>query len=86
MGISGIFVLAEITLLCRADGLLLFNRKTFHQPPELLPCDRFCFRFTARPLEGTVFKSFIEKDKTVPFPQKCFHTVSVSSAKEEQCL
>ncbi len=68
----------------RLDRLFLFHLKAFHKPAELLPCDRFYFRFITRPFEGTVLQSFIEKHKTVAFPEKDFHTVPFPSTEQEE--
>lgn len=64
--------------------MLLVDRKTLHQPPELLPRDRPAFRVITGPLEPSVLKAFVQEDKSVAFPEKCLQTVALPSAEQEQ--
>lgn len=77
--------LTDRCLLSRLYQLLLFDFKTFHKPSELLPTDRLEFIFTAWPLKTTVFKSLVQKNKSVTFPKECLDTITPSPAKDKKC-
>ena len=40
----------------------------------------------SRPVETTVFKPFVQHDKSVAFPKQCFKAVSTSPAEQEQAV
>ena len=59
-------------------------RKPFKQPAKLLSSDFPCFLFISRPFKPAIFKSFVQKHKTITFPVQGLHHSCVSAAKQKQ--
>jgi hypothetical protein len=64
----------------------LVDRKSLHQPYELLTAKISDLLLVAGPAEPSAFKSFVEQQKAVTLPKQCFQTVSSSSAEQEQAI
>ena len=64
----------------------LVDRKSLHQPYELLTAKISDLLLVAGPAEPSAFKSFVEQQKTVALPKQCFQTVSSSSAEQKQAI
>lgn len=55
--------------------------QTLHQHPVLICADLQCFFLGAGPPEAPVFNPFVEKEKSVPFPDKSFYAVCAFATK-----
>ena len=62
-------------------GLLDFQ--AFQKPAPLLCCKKQCFCLIARPLKPAVIKSFVQKQKSIAFPEQAFDAVTPPSAEQE---
>ena len=58
--------------------------QSLQQEPVFMLGDSHRFLWCTRPAERSVFKTFIQEEKSVAFPKKCFKAVATSSAKKEQ--
>ena len=78
--------LSELYFLHFSMSFRLLDTQSFHQPAVLLSSNAERFVLAARPLELTLFKPFVEQEKTVALPVECFDSVGSSAAKQEQCV
>ena len=78
--------LSELYFLHFPVRLRLLNTQSFHQPTILLRSNTERLILTARPLELTLFKPFVEQEKTVALPVECFDSVGSSAAEQKQCV
>ena len=64
----------------------LVHTQALHKPAVLLRCQRSCFTFLSGPLKRTGLQSFVQQNKSIPFPVQCFYPVPASAAEKEQCI
>ena len=76
--------LSELYFLHFSVCLRLLDTQSFHQPAVLLSSNAERLILAPRPLKLTLFKSFVEQEKTVALPVERFDPVSSSAAKQEQ--
>ena len=62
-----IIALIQRARISLTDSLRLLNFQAFQKPANLLRCELYSFGLTARPLESSVVKSFVQQQKTVTF-------------------
>ena len=61
----------------------LLNFQAFEKPAPLLCCKKQCFCFIARPLKSAIVKSFVQKQKSIAFPEQAFDAVTAPAAEQE---
>ena len=68
------------------DCLWLVDRQSLREPYELLTSNIPDLLLIARPGEFPVFKTFIQQQKAVIFPQKYLHTISATTTEQKRTV
>jgi hypothetical protein len=68
----------------RPDGRCVDHNKPIQQPAELLRGDPGKFLCIPGPFEASDFETFVEKKKTIAFPDETFESVFPGSAEQKE--